>query len=146
MVAGYGLWRAVRATRAGDLVTGLTLTGLVGALVSPITWTHHIYWFVPAVVLLVDAALRADRPDDFRRRQWLAGLAVGTTALIVYGMVSFQKWGWPRCAPTTRWTSSSATAMCCSVCSCWWSCRSGRASRGKSRTKWTDLPSSRLRR
>ncbi|MFC5924751.1 glycosyltransferase family 87 protein [Micromonospora vulcania] len=93
VVAGYGLWRAVRATRAGDLVTGLTLTGLVGALVSPITWTHHIYWFVPAVVLLVDAALRADRPDDFRRRQWLAGLAVGTTALIVYGMVSFQKWG-----------------------------------------------------
>ncbi|SIN36647.1 glycosyltransferase 87 family protein [Micromonospora cremea] len=93
VVAGYGLWRAVRAARVGDALTGLTLTGLVGALVSPITWTHHIYWFVPAVVLLADAALRADRPDEVRRRRWLAGLAVGTTALIIYGVVSFHDWG-----------------------------------------------------
>ncbi|MGC4854956.1 glycosyltransferase 87 family protein [Micromonospora sp. DT4] len=93
VVAGYGLWRAVRAARAGDGLTGLTLTGLVGALVSPITWTHHIYWFVPAVVLLADAALRANRPQEFRRRQWLAGLAIGTAALIIYGVVSFHDWG-----------------------------------------------------
>ncbi|MBM0231428.1 DUF2029 domain-containing protein [Micromonospora sp. STR1_7] len=93
VVAGYGLWRAVRAARAGDALTGLTLTGLVGALVSPITWTHHIYWFVPAVVLLADAALSADRPDEVRRRRWLAGLAVGTGALIIYGVVSFHDWG-----------------------------------------------------
>ncbi|MDG4759751.1 glycosyltransferase 87 family protein [Micromonospora sp. WMMD710] len=93
VVAGYGLWRAVRAARAGDPLTGLTLTGLVGALVSPITWTHHIYWFVPAVVLLADAALRADRPDEVRRRRWLAALAVATGALIIYGVVSFHDWG-----------------------------------------------------
>ncbi|MEU7589939.1 glycosyltransferase family 87 protein [Micromonospora sp. NPDC049230] len=92
-VAGYGLWRAARAARAGDLVTGLTLTGLVGSLVSPITWTHHIYWFVPALVLLADAALSADRPDEVRRRRWLAGLALGITPVIVYGVVTFQKWG-----------------------------------------------------
>ncbi|MFJ2083302.1 glycosyltransferase 87 family protein [Micromonospora chokoriensis] len=92
-VAVYGLWRATRAARAGDALTGLTLTGLVGALASPITWTHHIYWFVPAVVLLVDAALSADRPDEARRRWWLSALAVGTTAVIVYGVVTFQKWG-----------------------------------------------------
>ncbi|MET8312071.1 glycosyltransferase 87 family protein [Micromonospora sp. NPDC005173] len=93
VVAVYGLWRAVRAARAGDALTGLTLTGLVGAMVSPITWTHHIYWFVPAVVLLADAALSADRPDEVRRRRWLAGLAVGITALIIYGVVSFHDWG-----------------------------------------------------
>ncbi|MEU4471309.1 glycosyltransferase family 87 protein [Micromonospora sp. NPDC023888] len=92
-VAAYGLWRAARAARAGDLLTGLTLTGLVGSLVSPITWTHHIYWFVPAVVLLVDAALNADRPDEARRRRWLAGLALVITAVIVYGVVTFQEWG-----------------------------------------------------
>ncbi|MGC4768701.1 glycosyltransferase 87 family protein [Micromonospora sp. DT44] len=92
-VAGYGLWRAARAARAGDALTGLTLTGLVGALISPITWTHHIYWFVPAVVLLADAALSAKRPDEARRRWWSAALAVGTTAVIVYGVVTFQKWG-----------------------------------------------------
>ncbi|RLP99580.1 glycosyltransferase 87 family protein [Micromonospora sp. CV4] len=93
VVAVYGLWRAARAARAGDALTGLTLTGLVGSLASPITWTHHIYWFVPAVVLLADAALSADRPDEARRRRWLAGLALVTTAVIIYGMVTFQKWG-----------------------------------------------------
>ncbi|MET8526279.1 glycosyltransferase family 87 protein [Micromonospora sp. NPDC005172] len=93
VVAAYGLWRAVRAARAGDGLTGLTLTGLVGGLVSPITWTHHIYWFVPAVVLLADAALSAKRPDEARRRWWSAGLAVGATAVIVYGVVTFQRWG-----------------------------------------------------
>ncbi|MGC5289896.1 glycosyltransferase family 87 protein [Micromonospora sp. DT231] len=93
VVAAYGLWRAARAARAGDPLTGLTLTGLVGSLASPITWTHHIYWFVPAVVLLADAALSADRPDEARRRRWLAGLALGITAVIVYGVVTFQKWG-----------------------------------------------------
>ncbi|MET8354418.1 glycosyltransferase 87 family protein [Micromonospora sp. NPDC005206] len=93
VVAGYGLWRAARAARAGDRLTGLTLTGLVGALVSPITWTHHIYWFVPAVVLLADAALRADRPDEVRRRRWLVALALGTAAVIIYGVVTFQDWG-----------------------------------------------------
>ncbi|MBM7492809.1 alpha-1,2-mannosyltransferase [Micromonospora luteifusca] len=93
VVAVYGLWRASRAARAGDLLTGLTLTGLVGSLASPITWTHHIYWFVPAVVLLADAALSANRPDEGRRRRWLAGLALGTTALTIYGMVTFHDWG-----------------------------------------------------
>lgn len=93
VVAGYGLWRAVRAARAGDALTGLTLTGLVGALISPITWTHHIYWFVPAVVLLADATLSARHPTEARRRWWSAALAVGTTAVIVYGVVTFQKWG-----------------------------------------------------
>jgi alpha-1,2-mannosyltransferase len=58
-VFGFGLWRAGRAARAGDEVTGLTLAGLVGCLVSPVTWGHHIFWFVPALVVLVDGALRA---------------------------------------------------------------------------------------
>lgn len=95
VVAGYGLWRAARAARGGDALTGLTLTGLVGGLVSPITWTHHIYWFVPAVVVLVDVALGTDpaTAGGARRRRWLAGLAVFTGAVIIYGVVSFQDWG-----------------------------------------------------
>ncbi|MFI7514067.1 glycosyltransferase 87 family protein [Micromonospora echinofusca] len=95
VVAAYGLWRAARAARAGDALTGLALTGLVGALVSPITWTHHIYWFIPAVVVLVDAALSADPAtgEDTRRRRGMAALAVGTSALIVYGVVTFHDWG-----------------------------------------------------
>ncbi|WBB70612.1 glycosyltransferase 87 family protein [Micromonospora sp. WMMD812] len=95
VVAAYGLWRAARAARADDHVAGLTLTGLVGGLVSPITWTHHLYWFIPAVVVLADAALRADRSTaaGARRRRWLGALAIGTAAVIIYGVVTFQDWG-----------------------------------------------------
>jgi alpha-1,2-mannosyltransferase len=48
--------RAVRAHRQGDELVGITLTGLAGCLVSPISWTHHLYWVVPAAVVLVDVA------------------------------------------------------------------------------------------
>ncbi|HSI92776.1 MAG TPA: glycosyltransferase 87 family protein, partial [Jiangellaceae bacterium] len=58
VAAGYGLWRAARAVRAGDELAGLTLTGLVAALIAPITWPHHVYWFIPALIVLLDAALR----------------------------------------------------------------------------------------
>ncbi|MFI7430450.1 glycosyltransferase family 87 protein [Micromonospora sp. NPDC049836] len=94
-VTGYGLWRAARAARAGDALAGLTLTGLVGGLVSPITWTHHLYWFIPAVVVLVDATLDSgrDTPAGVRRRRWLLTLAVGTTFVIIYGVVTFEDWG-----------------------------------------------------
>jgi alpha-1,2-mannosyltransferase len=83
--------------RAGDHLAGLTLTGLVGALVSPITWTHHVYWFIPALVVLVDAGLRRPEPTALvtgrRRRVGLLTLAVLLTAGIVYGVVSFHDWG-----------------------------------------------------
>ncbi|MBO4209234.1 glycosyltransferase family 87 protein [Micromonospora echinofusca] len=96
LVTGYGLWRAAAAARAGDEVAGLALTGLVGALVSPITWTHHVYWFVPALVVLVDAALSA-RPGPGevtgrRRTRLLAGAAL-LYLVITYGVVSFYDWG-----------------------------------------------------
>ena len=51
-----GMWRAVRAFRRGDELVGITLTGLTGNLISPISWTHHLYWVVPAVLVLVDVA------------------------------------------------------------------------------------------
>ncbi|SBT52758.1 glycosyltransferase 87 family protein [Micromonospora auratinigra] len=94
-VTAYGLWRAARAARAGDALAGLTLTGLVGGLVSPITWTHHLYWFIPAVVVLVDAALDTDpgTAAGSRRRRWLFTLAAGTGFVIIYGVVTFQDWG-----------------------------------------------------
>ena len=97
IVTGYGLWRATQAARAGDEVAGLALTGLVGVLISPITWTHHAYWFVPALVVLADAGLR--RPDPAsggagrRRRIALLALSVVLGAAMVYGVVSYHDWG-----------------------------------------------------
>ncbi|GAB4049836.1 glycosyltransferase 87 family protein [Catellatospora paridis] len=89
VVLGFGMWRAARAGLAGDAVTGLALTGLVSGLISPITWPHHLYWFVPAIVTLLVAAQRA---GDGRRWGWLA-FAAGTYAVGVIGVVSVVDWG-----------------------------------------------------
>ncbi|GAA0796976.1 glycosyltransferase family 87 protein [Spirilliplanes yamanashiensis] len=79
LVLGYGLWRAARLAAAGDEVAALTVTGVTGALISPITWAHHVWWFVPALVVLV--ALR----------RWLAAALL--YAVGVFGVVSFVDWG-----------------------------------------------------
>ncbi|GAA2378485.1 hypothetical protein Cme02nite_19160 [Catellatospora methionotrophica] len=86
---GFGMWRAARAGLAGDAVTGLALTGLVSGLISPITWPHHLYWFVPAIVTLLAAAQCA---RDGRRWGWLA-FAAGTYAVCVVGVLSVVDWG-----------------------------------------------------
>jgi alpha-1,2-mannosyltransferase len=57
VVLALGMWRAMRAFTHGDELVGLTLTGLTAALVSPISWVHHLYWLVPAVIVLADMAL-----------------------------------------------------------------------------------------
>jgi alpha-1,2-mannosyltransferase len=72
LVVSYGLWRARRAALAGDEVVGLTLTGFVGTLVSPITWPHHLFWFVPALLVMLDVAAGQ---EGQRRRPWLFVLA-----------------------------------------------------------------------
>lgn len=88
-ILGYGLWRARRAVQAGDELTGLTLAGLVGSLVSPLTWAHHIFWFAPALLAIIDThrASGADRaavPSGLRSRR-----ALMTVAVIVYLTVTF---------------------------------------------------------
>jgi alpha-1,2-mannosyltransferase len=100
--AGYGLWRARRAAAAGDELTGMTLTGLVGSLISPITWPHHVYWFIPAVVLLVDGVLRPAAVTESAaqlRRLGLLATAIGVYACALYGVVSFVDYGTAK-APT----------------------------------------------
>jgi alpha-1,2-mannosyltransferase len=82
LALGFGLWRARRAALAGDEVVGMTLTGIVGCLISPITWVHHIYWFVPAIIVLAAA----------RRHAWLAAVIAVTVGL---GMVSWFEQGLP---------------------------------------------------
>lgn len=97
VIAGYGLWRAARALRAGDDLAGLTLAGLVGALISPISWTHHVYWLIPAVVVLVDAGFPApDRSRDQLGHGWRPAplvLAAVTYVAATYGVVSYHDWG-----------------------------------------------------
>jgi alpha-1,2-mannosyltransferase len=62
-------WRVRR--EPGDVLGGLALTGVLGCLISPITWIHHCVWLIPALVRCVDTGLSG--PD--RRPLYLAGSA-----------------------------------------------------------------------
>lgn len=94
VVAGYGLWRARRAALGGDEVVGLTLTGFVGGLISPITWPHHLFWFVPALLVLVDVGAGQGRKGaDRRRRPGLFVLAALCWASVTVSVISLFELG-----------------------------------------------------
>jgi alpha-1,2-mannosyltransferase len=90
-VAVLGLGRAVRVYRRGDDLAAVTLAGLTACLVSPISWVHHLYWVVPAVVLLADVA--AGTPVLGTASNWSRdrprALAVGSGLLAVAVAVPF---------------------------------------------------------
>lgn len=67
----WGITRARRAALAGDELTGIALAGLTGGLVSPLTWTHHAFWFIPAALAMVDTAAA---PGSEVRTRVLSGL------------------------------------------------------------------------
>jgi alpha-1,2-mannosyltransferase len=75
VVVAVGMWRAVGAFRGGDEVAGITLAGLTTCLASPISWTHHLVWVVPAVVLLVDVGVGTPLAGD--PWPWPAGRRTG---------------------------------------------------------------------
>jgi alpha-1,2-mannosyltransferase len=79
--------RVRRTARVGDDATGIALTGVMGCLISPITWVHHLVWLLPALVLLGDAGLRAE--PGARRVRLLATFA-GTYLLLCSSFV----WLW----------------------------------------------------
>lgn len=74
VILPLGLARAHQAWNRGDALAAFTLVGLTAGLVSPITWVHHLFWLVPAVVLLVDVGLH--------RRSWPPLLVAASTAAL----------------------------------------------------------------
>lgn len=51
-----GMWAARRAYAVRGDLAGAAVTGLMAAMVSPISWPHHLVWLVPAIaVFVVDA-------------------------------------------------------------------------------------------
>ncbi|MEV0715941.1 glycosyltransferase 87 family protein [Asanoa sp. NPDC050611] len=56
VVAAVGVW--AWRVRSASVVEGFALTGVLGCLISPVTWVHHLVWLLPALILLVDAGLR----------------------------------------------------------------------------------------
>jgi alpha-1,2-mannosyltransferase len=86
-----GLWRAVRVYRRGDDLAAVTLAGLTACLVSPISWVHHLYWVVPAVVVLADVAAGTPVLGTISRRarDRPQPLAIGAGLLAVAVAVPF---------------------------------------------------------
>ena len=66
----------------------MTIAGLVGLLISPVSWQHHLYWFVPAIVVLVDAAA-----SPGRYRGWYGAFAAGIWLTVTVGVIAFFDYG-----------------------------------------------------
>jgi len=58
LILAVGLSRAKTAHAEGDELTSFTLVGLTANAVCPISWTHHLVFVIPALVILVDTAMR----------------------------------------------------------------------------------------
>jgi alpha-1,2-mannosyltransferase len=69
-VAVFGLRRATLASRRGKESLGIALAALVGVLVSPVSWIHHLVWIVPVLAVLVGDA------TDRRRVTLAASIAM----------------------------------------------------------------------
>ena len=61
-----GIVAARRQLRIGDDVAALTAVAIGGLLASPLSWTHHWVWGVPAIMILVS------------RRQWVTAWLLGS--------------------------------------------------------------------
>jgi alpha-1,2-mannosyltransferase len=112
LVAGVltvSLRRAVRASRHGDELVGITLVGLASCLVSPIAWSHHLYWVVPAGIVLLDvgagARLCAGTPAALRQRE----REVRWSALVGLGLLVATFWASP------MWIAHAACGGLCST-------------------------------
>lgn len=53
VLGAVGMAVAVTLTRRQDWLGAATVTGVTGLLVSPISWTHHWVWVLPALVVLL---------------------------------------------------------------------------------------------
>jgi hypothetical protein len=58
LMLAVGMSRASNAHADGDELTAFTLVGLTSNVISPISWSHHLVWVIPAILVLADAAVR----------------------------------------------------------------------------------------
>lgn len=58
LLLAVGLSRASHAHGDGDELTAFTLVGLTTNVISPISWSHHLLYVIPAMIILFDATLR----------------------------------------------------------------------------------------
>lgn len=84
-VAAAGTWAAVLADRRGEPLLAVTAMGVVGSLVSPLSWDHYWVWIAPALILLVRLCLS----PGGRRASRAAALAVAAGLTVVFTVRPF---------------------------------------------------------
>ena len=76
LVLAAMLWAARRVLAAGEPILALVCVALFGLVVSPVSWSHHWVWMLPAVVVMAVVAYR-------HRTVALAALSVAGVALMM---------------------------------------------------------------
>jgi hypothetical protein len=95
LLLAVGMTRAMNAHNVGDELAAFTIVGLTGNAICPISWSHHLVFLIPALVVLGDSALRRRRASRglAPRGPWtrgptgipaLAGVGRAVGALTVY--------------------------------------------------------------
>jgi alpha-1,2-mannosyltransferase len=74
-------WATRRVLGAGEPILALIFVALFGLVVSPVSWSHHWVWMLPAVVVTGALAYR-------RRAPALAALSAAGVALMVYSPIT----------------------------------------------------------
>lgn len=69
VVAVVGFTAAALAYRSGQRLLEFSCVAVVAVLVSPVSWTHHFHWVVPALFVLLGS-------DPLRHRLRTAGVAL----------------------------------------------------------------------
>ena len=59
LLSVVGLAIATLLARNGDWLGAVTATGATSLLVSPISWTHHWVWILPALIILLQGGKRS---------------------------------------------------------------------------------------
>jgi alpha-1,2-mannosyltransferase len=85
VVVAIGSVRIHRAVVAGDTLFAVTLTGLLGVLISPVSWLHHAVWILPAMVLLFGRLVTTVPTHRFRP-------AAGGTRLSAHDRKATRRW------------------------------------------------------
>ncbi len=98
VVGAGGLLLAAVASRRQEMA-GVLICALTGLLVSPVSWSHHWVWIVPALVLAVHSAVRARAAAGSRWRRWAA---CGSVLALIIVFFSRLIWAVPASAVQGR--------------------------------------------
>jgi alpha-1,2-mannosyltransferase len=98
VVAGAGVWAAVLWHRLGDVRLAISLCGVAGLLVSPVSWLHHFVWIVPLAMSLVERRSVGPRslPTWFLALSWgfVGWVAVAPFMKLPSGEDVELQWSW----------------------------------------------------